>query len=94
MITKPTGNIPNVRPGNKNSVVPPDDDCAEEFADEGGALVWVSAKAPFRNDASWGESSDLRSVPSLVVPEREMVGIKDERTEALGKGAKVLANRK
>lgn len=29
VITKPTGNIPNVRPGIKNSVVLAADDCAE-----------------------------------------------------------------
>lgn len=87
-ITKPTGNIPNVRPGIKNSVDPADDcvDGLDEppgLTDEGEALVWLSAKAPFRNDASWGEICVLSSAPSLVVPEREMVGIKDESIEAL-----------
>lgn len=43
-ITKPTGNIPNVRPGIKNSVDPADD-CVDELdeppglTDEGEALV-------------------------------------------------------
>lgn len=92
VITKPTGNIPNVRPGIKNPVVPADD-CADGldepppgFAAEGESLVWLSEKAPFRNDASWGEISVLSAVPSLVVPERKMVGIKDERIEVLWGG--------
>lgn len=104
VITKPTGNIPNVRPGIKNSVVPADD-CAgglldeppPRFADEGESWVWLSAKAPFRNDASWGEISALSTVPSLVVPEREMVGVKDERIEVLwkkGQGEMYLAKSK
>ena len=47
VMTNPTGNIPNVRPGIKNSVVPAADDCAEGldelpppgFADEAESLV-------------------------------------------------------
>ncbi len=80
----PTGNIPSLLPGiTKVATGTTVTEDAFSIVDEEESLVWAPEKAPLRNDEFWGDNSVLSFVPSTAVPDREMVGVKSTRAEAL-----------
>lgn len=73
VMINPTGKIPNVRPGMTNVV---------SALESGG----VEANIPLTKDVSLAERFVVRGVPSPLVAERAMIGVRRDRLASLFHG--------